>query len=280
MQTKPQLNIQRDNKTFMKLAVHPPHWLGNPFLYSKEIDSTNRQLHDLPATQFTHGILSLADYQTRGKGQGIKYWASEPGQNLLFSIGLRPAESTRLILLTLAVAERIADYISTLTALPVRLKWPNDILVNGAKLGGILTETLFLGSTLERVIIGIGLNINQQKFPTFEDPNALQAVSLAQMTGVEWNRTSLLEQLCHQIERAYDSWESSAPELCSRIHSRLIGYGQWVEVEIDGQHVGLRKCLGLTPQGELLLLDEAYNIHRHTHENIRLIPRDLTLATV
>lgn len=264
----------------MNVNVQPPHWLGHPFLYSKEIDSTNRQLHDLSDAAFTHGILALADYQTRGKGQGVKHWASESGQNLLFSIGLKPMESTRLILLTLAVAESIAEYISTLTALPVRIKWPNDILVGGAKLGGILTETLFLGSNLERVIIGIGLNVNQQEFPKFQDPHALQAVSLCSLTGVEWHRISLLEQLCHHMEHAYASWESRAPELCSKIHSRLIGYGQWVQVDINGQHVGLRKCLGLTQQGELLLLDETYNVHRHNHENIRLMPQDLTLATV
>jgi len=257
----------------MILKPQPPHWLGSPFLYFEETDSTNRLLHHLTEEQFKHGILAFADHQTGGKGQGIKTWHSKQGHNLLFSIGLQPKESARLILLTLAIAERIADYISNLTALPVRIKWPNDILVDGAKLGGILTETLFLGTNLERVIIGIGLNINQTEFPDFHDPNALNAVSLAQLTGVEWNRNALLEQLCHQIEKAYASWENSAPELCSRIHSRLIGYGQWVDTEINGKLEGLRKCLGLTPQGELLLLDEAYNVHRHNHENIRLIPQ-------
>ncbi len=255
----------------ISLDIHLPHWVGRPFLYFNEIDSTNRQLHQLPKEQFTHGIVACADHQTSGRGQGIKAWHSQTGQNLLFSVGLCPNDSHRLILLTLSIAEKIAEFISTITALPVRIKWPNDILVDGSKLGGILTETLFLGSTLERVIIGIGLNVNQSEFPHFEDSNALQAVSLAQLTGVEWNRSSLLVQLCEHIEKAYVFWDNSAPELCSRIHSRLIGYGQWVHVEINGAPVGLRKCLGLTPQGELLFLDEAYTVHRHNHENIRLI---------
>jgi biotin-(acetyl-CoA carboxylase) ligase len=89
---------------------------------------------------------------------------------------------------------------------------------------------------------------------------------------VEWDRESLLRHLLTLIDHALTAWEHSSPDLCSKIHGSLIGYGEWVQVELDERPIGLRKCLGLTAEGELLLLDEQMNVQRFTHEHLRLIP--------
>lgn len=242
-------------------------------IFLEQTASTNTWLRQLPDDAFHHGIVCAADHQTGGRGQGSRTWHSAPGMNLLFSVGFTPGEPDRLILLTLSIAREVAHYLSELTAEPVRIKWPNDLLVSGGKIGGILTETMFRGNRLQRMVIGIGLNINQLEFPgTARQGVPHPPVSLAAVTGVEWHRESLLNRLLLLIDRAYADWERSEPDLCSKIHSSLIGYGEWVQVELDHQPIGLRKCLGLTAAGELLLLDEQMDVRRYTHEHLRLIP--------
>lgn len=243
-------------------------WLGARLAHYPLTDSTNTRLRLLLEQEFTHGLLAVADEQTGGRGQGTRTWASDPGSNLLFSIGLRPRSADRLILLTLTFAERIAGALSDIVGEPVTLKWPNDLLLGGRKIAGILSETQFRGARLQRMVVGIGLNVNQMDFGELAS-SALAPVSLREWSGVQWNRESLLAHLCVLLERAYEDWEDQTPGLCAQIHGRLLGYGQWVAVHVDDRPIGLRKCLGLTPQGELLMLDEQMEVERYTHEHIR-----------
>ncbi len=252
-------------------------WLSADLRFHPRIDSTNTYLRTLREEEFHHGMVALADEQTGGRGQGSRVWVSEPCANLLFSIGLRPKSPERLILLTLTIAERLAGYLSDLLGDPVTIKWPNDVLVKGCKIAGILSETQFRGAQMQRMVIGVGLNVNQIDFgdlrhvQTEGDQNRpLPPASLRGCSGVEWAREPLLAHLCVLLEQAYGEWESREPELCSKINGRLLGYGEWVAVEVDERPVGMRKCLGLTPQGELLMLDERMDVERYTHEHIRL----------
>lgn len=244
-------------------------WLGYPFLYLEKIDSTNTHLKKIPSEKLVHGIVLLADRQERGRGQHQRKWISEPGQNLTLTIGLKPRSSRALSIVTLATAWGVARALQNYSGIPFHLKWPNDVVIGGRKVAGILTEAVFSGSVLERLLVGIGLNVNQQQFP--EDLG--QATSLA----VELGRTAVREELlCHileQIEGAYSRWEEQDPGLLRDINHSLTGYGQWVNISVNGQLDREKvKFLGVNERGYLIVLTPGLEVRTFTYEQIRIHP--------
>jgi BirA family biotin operon repressor/biotin-[acetyl-CoA-carboxylase] ligase len=167
--------------------------LGFPIIHLPSVDSTNKYaagiLHKENATE---GTVILADIQTRGKGQGDNTWLSDKGLNLLCSIILKPdfLPAFKQFYLSMCIATGIND---CLTDLGVRsqVKWPNDILIKGKKVAGILIENTILSQNLQTSIVGIGLNVNQVSFP----PLIPNPASLAGETGKLYDVGQLLERL-------------------------------------------------------------------------------------
>lgn len=156
---------------------------GKPLIHLQTVDSTNNYALALARQPDTaEGTVILADFQTGGRGQGNNRWQSEAGLNLLFSIILRPVSvpAHRQFYLSMAIATGITGGLQRF-GIPAQVKWPNDILVNGKKIAGILIENTVMGPNLYTSVVGTGLNVNQTGFPA----DLPAATSLRLETGRE-----------------------------------------------------------------------------------------------
>lgn len=215
-----------------------------------------------------HGSLILTDHQTAGKGQHQRTWDAEPGKNLTFSIIFEPQKGDRLSILTLACALAVCEYIYENLQETAWLKWPNDVLVRGKKVSGLLTETVFKGDKLERLVIGIGININQR---TFEHELENIATSFSLLDENTHQRELVLASLLTRIEYFYRLWSSQNSELIKRINKKLIGYGKWIRLEIEGQELeGEFKLLGINEKGHLVVLNKELEVNTFSYEQVRV----------
>ena len=180
--------------------------LGRPLHFFDTIDSTNTSAARLAREEAAEGTVVIADEQTGGKGRLGRNWVSPPGVNLYLSVILRPRKPTSAapqlsLLASVAVAEAIVQQ----TQLSPAIKWPNDVLVAGKKVCGILTEMQANGSRLRSVIVGIGVNINA---PSSSFPEELQdkASSLFLMRGEPVDRVAFTVSLLTHLEKFYVLW--------------------------------------------------------------------------
>lgn len=150
-------------------------WSKDSIVHLLEVDSTNRYVRDEAAALWQNRGISdfavvTAGHQTAGRGQRGNTWNSNAGENLLFSILVRPGETlevSKQFLLSQAVALSIHDAMKCY-GIDTLLKWPNDIYASNRKLAGILLELDYSGAFVEQAIIGIGLNVNQEGFPPMD----------------------------------------------------------------------------------------------------------------
>jgi BirA family biotin operon repressor/biotin-[acetyl-CoA-carboxylase] ligase len=143
----------------------------------------------------------VADFQTSGRGRLGRAWIAEPGENLLFSVLLRPRISIASAgLLTLFASVGVARAIERRIGEPVECKWPNDLLLHGKKICGILLENLFQQSQVAYAVIGAGINVNQRTFP---DEISLRGTSLAIETGKSFDRKELLQTVLSELDVLY-----------------------------------------------------------------------------
>ena len=175
---------------------------GHPYTYVASTPST--QL--LVPAEAPEGALAATDEQTAGRGRLGRRWLAPASTSLLFSLQLRPTvPSERLPELTVVASRACAEAIAALTRLEPEVKFPNDVLVGGRKVAGILAE-----AREGRVVLGIGVNVNltAEQLPQEVDR---PATSLLVETGAELDRAELLAELLERLERRYDAWLSAAP---------------------------------------------------------------------
>ena len=184
----------------------------------KSVDSTNSVAMDWAALLVPEGSVVVADYQEQGRGRRGKHWFSDPGCNLLFSVILRPKMAPRdLGLITMAASLAVVDVLkSVVEPAPVSIKAPNDILINGKKCCGMLLESAIPGMSSPTVVLGVGLNVNQARFP---DDIAEQATSLLLETGQHLPLEPLRHRLLSQLEREYGAMHEN-PEATRRRYER------------------------------------------------------------
>lgn len=244
-------------------------WLGQSCCYFEELESTNTYLKKLPAEKVEQGIICITDNQIRGRGQYLRNWQSEPGKNLTFSLVFLPPSPERFHVLTLACALAIVEHLNTLEDATACIKWPNDVLLNNKKVAGLLTETMFNGNKFDRLVLGIGLNINQVTFP--EDIKS-KATSVRKEIGKTVEREQYLCDLLSRIEYKYNLWQRQQPDLHIAINRNIRGYGQWVGLKVNGEmKPNTYKLLGIDERGQLLMLDHDGAIQKFTYEQIRLV---------
>jgi BirA family biotin operon repressor/biotin-[acetyl-CoA-carboxylase] ligase len=174
---------------------------GRPYQYVASTPSTQLLL----PVEAPEGALVATGEQTAGRGRLGRRWFAPAGTSLLCSLQLRPAvPSERLPELTGVAARACAEAIGALTGLEPELKFPNDVLVGGRKVAGILAE-----AREERVVLGLGVNVN---VPAAELPQEVDrpATSLLVETGRQFDRAELLAELLERLERGYDAWLSVA----------------------------------------------------------------------
>lgn len=172
---------------------------GRPYTYVSRCESTQRLLaHDAP-----EGAVAAADEQTAGRGRLGRDWVAPPGSSVLVSVALQPDVPTaRLAELSLVAGRACALALGELAEVTPEVKWPNDVLVGGRKIAGILAE-----AREGRVVLGIGINVLQT---ADELPQRAQhpATSLLLETGRRVPRAELLASLLEHLEREHDAWVS------------------------------------------------------------------------
>jgi BirA family biotin operon repressor/biotin-[acetyl-CoA-carboxylase] ligase len=189
------------------------------------VDSTNNYTSNiLNQEKLPEGTIICTKVQTAGKGLGSNTWESENGKNLLFSLILYPEfiEVKDQFLLSKAIALGIAEYCDTKTT-GINIKWPNDIYYKQQKLAGILIENSIKGTRIERSIIGIGLNINQEKYIS-DAPNP---ISLKQITDDNFEITKELELLREHIQTFYNKLKSDLYSLNILYTKRMFRFNQF-----------------------------------------------------
>ena len=225
--------------------------LGRPLMYQASTGSTNDDALLAARSGAPHGSVFVADEQTAGRGRRGHTWHAAPGESLLFSVLLRPKlELTQTSALTLAIGLALRDAITPLIASPALIKWPNDLLVGGKKLAGVLVESQLQGEQLRAVIVGVGLNVASQEFP---QEIAARATSLAMLGATRLAREPLLFELLEAIARRVQVYqERGVAGILSELNSADALRGRRVRVDAKSG-VGV----GLDEQGRLLLQDDS-----------------------
>ena len=176
---------------------------GHSFRYYDEIESTNTEAGSLATDGAPEGTVVVAEHQSAGRGRLGRQWTSPAGKGLLFSVVLRPRlPMNEAHLLTLVAATAAAEGIEGQTKIPVQIKAPNDLMVNGRKVGGILLEVSGEFDEVKWVVVGVGINVNTEYA---ELPVALRrsAISLKVAVGKPVDRSVLLARILLSLEKYY-----------------------------------------------------------------------------
>jgi BirA family transcriptional regulator, biotin operon repressor / biotin---[acetyl-CoA-carboxylase] ligase len=189
--------------------------LGRTCHYSPVLASTNTSLRALGEQGSPEGTIAFADAQTAGRGQAGKVWISPPQRNLYVSILLRPTMlPTQAPLMSLLAAVALVDTLRQEGAV-CGIKWPNDVLIGGRKVAGILTEMETARDAIRFVVVGIGVNVNmtQEEIERHLGPIAHTATSLQVALGRDIGREPLLAALMASLERWYERFAGEGVEV-------------------------------------------------------------------
>jgi BirA family biotin operon repressor/biotin-[acetyl-CoA-carboxylase] ligase len=197
-------------KKYQKTSI-----FGKYCYYFPEIDSTNSYAHRLAHEGAPEGTIGITDYQKEGRARLDRVWESSKEANILMSIILRPRLNIeRVIRITLASSEIVVDALerfvkkSVDNKLRFTVKWPNDILANGKKIAGILTESSLRDKDVIFVVVGIGLNVNQDLSELTEGIRK-KTTSLFAETSKKFDREKLMAEILGQFEKKYFTLERS-----------------------------------------------------------------------
>lgn len=228
---------------------------GKRFYHYFKTDSTNRVAMELAFAGEEEGAVILAEEQTAGRGRAGRKWHSELGGGIYITILLRPRLSpVQAPLLTILAGLSLHSAILAQTGLNTELKWPNDILLGGKKLGGILTEMHAEPTQVRFVIVGIGLNVNQEKFPA--DLSSI-ATSLRKETGKFQSRLEVLIRLLQEFENDYNRFLREGPSYVVERFGEVSQFAAGRRVHVDtGRETYVGLTAGLTSEGLLRVQKE------------------------
>ncbi len=204
--------------------------------WQDEVDSTNTSVRDQARRGAAEGLVVVADHQTAGRGRLDRRWESPPGSNLLASVLLRPAcDATDLHLCTGVVALAAADACREVAGVEPVLKWPNDLLVGGRKLAGVLAEAEFSGGTLAAVVVGIGINVAWPG-PDEAGGTCLDDVGAAAQPV---DRRDLLERVLDALAGRLPLLDDASGRraLADEVRRRCATLGQTVRVLLPGEEL-------------------------------------------
>ncbi|TCP31615.1 BirA family biotin operon repressor/biotin-[acetyl-CoA-carboxylase] ligase [Scopulibacillus darangshiensis] len=246
--------------------------LGHNLKFHETLPSTQKEAHHLAEDGAADGTLVVADEQSTGRGRLGREWHSPMGTGIWMSLIIRPDialhQTPQLTLLTsVAVVKAIHD----ITGVECGIKWPNDILYNGKKIVGILTELQAEASHVKAIIIGIGMNVNADA-ADFPDELKKRAASIKSLTGREHDRPAIIQAILKHFELLYNTyleegfeiikllWESYALSLGKEIYARTVK-GDTIK--------GLAK--GIDDEGVLLLETRDGTVHHIYSADIEII---------
>jgi BirA family transcriptional regulator, biotin operon repressor / biotin---[acetyl-CoA-carboxylase] ligase len=225
---------------------------GKHIYHFLKVDSTNRVALELGHAGEPEGAVILGEEQTAGRGRAGRGWHSERATGIYVTLLLRPKLApVQAPLLTMMAGLSAHTAIQAQTGLTVDLKWPNDLLIGGKKVGGILTEMHAEPAQVRFVIVGIGLNVNQDKFP----PELVaRATSLRASSGRPQSRLELLVRLLMEFERDYNDFLSEGPAAVIDRFSKVSSYAYGKRVRVsNGRENFTGTTAGIGPEGLLLV---------------------------
>ncbi len=234
---------------------------GQQLVFVPECHSTNSLASEL-ATQsiLSEGTVIITPNQTAGRGQRGNSWETAAGMNLTFSILIKPTflSVKNQFYLTIITSLAVTDFLKEQSVAEVRIKWPNDILVDKKKIGGILIENSVQQETIQQSIVGIGLNINQNNFsiPT--------ATSLAIVKNQDFDLNQSLNSLLENFEKKYLQLRSGElAKLKSEYLENLFGLGEPRSFISNGEEFE-GTIEGVNENGELIVFSsnqkKSYNL--------------------
>jgi len=258
-------NIESSSKKGYKLAGVPDlldsrellipqgQLIGREIIHFEKIDSTNNYAKKIANEGSPHGTLVVAEKQTLGRGRMGREWKSYSSEGLWFTIVLKPdLEPENVQIVTLAASVAVVEGIFEAQGIVCGIKWPNDIILDNCKLGGILTELSAEPGHVNYVVVGIGININQDA-STFDDEIRNKATSLKIHTGVPVSRVKLLGSILTRFEEIYNIMlQGNTQEIINRWSRHSVTIGKDVKIiRKDIEYIGLAQAIAL--DGKLIV---------------------------
>ena len=236
-------------------------WLGKEIVYKEVTTSTNADVRKLAEDGAENGLVVFADAQTAGKGRRGREWESPKGVNLYFSVLLKPQfEPRKASMTTLVAAYSVARVIREYTGLDAKIKWPNDIVIGKKKVCGILTEMSMERDYIHHIVVGVGINVNEE---VFTEEIAGMATSLKIEKGTLVQRAPLLSGILCQFEKDYLDFlaaEDLKP-FVDEYNSMLVNKGALVKVlDPKGEFSGIAG--GIDEEGMLIVFKENGQIEK------------------
>ncbi|HWO41949.1 MAG TPA: biotin--[acetyl-CoA-carboxylase] ligase [Candidatus Eisenbacteria bacterium] len=229
--------------------------LGRKIHYFPLIDSTNSCARRLAEDGAADGDVVIAESQSHGRGRLGRAWISPPSLNLYLSAVLRPAlPASAAPQLTLMAAVALADTVALFCDTEPSIKWPNDVLLEGKKIAGVLAESSCAAERIEFVILGIGVNLN---YPAELMPEAIRdrATSLMIVRGQPVEREAFLRRLIQDLDRCYGELEEKGfGAIAQRWDARFNLKGKKIRVAMEDETL-VGTAVGIDPEGALVVLD-------------------------
>lgn len=239
------------NAQQLQMELHT-RWAGKNLVCLKEIDSTNNEAKRQAEQGAVHGTLVVSELQTAGKGRRGRSFASPERCGIFMSLVIKDEiRPERASMLTLVMGLAVQQAIANLTDLKPQIKWPNDIVVNGKKLCGILTEMSIQEDYISHIVIGTGVNVNNESFP--EDLKDV-ATSVYMESGKKVSRCRMIAEILRCFEQDYETYmvTQDLRELVNAYNAVLINRGRSVRV-LDPKEPYNGTALGIREDGELMV---------------------------
>lgn len=228
-------------------------WVAKEVLYFDTIDSTNTKAQELAEKGYQSGTLVVADKQESGKGRRGRSWVSPSGTGIFMTLMIKPdINPNNASMLTLVAALAVAKAITSVTGEEALIKWPNDIVVNGKKVCGILTEMNAQFDYINHIVVGIGINVHNESFP--EEISQMASSLMIEAGGKRFHRAQIIAETMSYFEQYYDTFlkTQDLSALVREYDELLVNRNKSVRV-LDPKEPFDGKAMGITSKGELIV---------------------------
>lgn len=236
----------------IKSLMHT-EWVAKEVLYFDTIDSTNTKAQELAEKGYPSGTLVVADKQESGKGRRGRSWVSPSGTGIFMTLMIKPdINPNNASMLTLVAALAVAKAITSVTGEEALIKWPNDIVINGKKVCGILTEMNAQFDYINHIVVGIGINVHNESFP--EEISQMASSLMIEAGGKRFHRAQIIAETMSYFEQYYDTFlkTQDLSALVREYDELLVNRNKSVRV-LDPKEPFDGKAMGITPKGELIV---------------------------
>lgn len=261
------------NKHDIIASLHTAE-LGKKLFCFSEVGSTNEVAHELAANGAPHGTVVITDAQSSGRGRLDRHWVSPPGCNLYMSMVLHPdMNPAHIPVLTFVCALALKDAIAA-AGVEADLKWPNDLLVGGRKVAGVLAEASFEGKRLAFVVVGAGVNVNMSRVVMDAELGgevARMATSVSEARGGDVDRAGFAASVINEMEKWYTRLiNHGVAHIASQWAKGSSMIGKDVEVRApDETFTGVAK--GTDPEGHLIVETDVGEVKKVIAADVRVI---------